>query len=248
MHSDRLSARRRRPTFDSMEERQLLTTFLMLDNPRATEGTGGTSAMTFTVKLVTPSASTVQVDYDTANRTASAGSDYVATSGTLTFAPGEVAKTVRVPIVTDSVDELNETFTLNLSNPVNASIFAAVGTGMIIDDDAVAAPAVSVADVQMRRGLTGARSMVFTLSLNSAQQTPVSVQASTANLTALVGRDYRAKTELLTFAPGEKTKTFTVDILGTSQSTSDVVFMVKLTSSTATVGRPTAYGIMKYGA
>jgi hypothetical protein len=247
MHIDRLNARRRRPTFDCMEGRQLMASLLLVNNARATEGTSGTPVMTFTVNLYGASTSPIQVDYATADRTARAGSDYVATSGTLTFAPGETRKTVSVEIIPDAIPETNESFVLNLSNAVNATVFAAIGTGVIVDDDTAVAPALSVADVQMKRGLSGMREAVFTVSLNAAQASPVSVIASTANFSAIAGRDYQAKTELLTFAPGETTKTFSVQVFGTPNSTGDVVFAVNLSGTTATLTRKMAFGILKYG-
>lgn len=247
MHSDRLTARRRRPLFDVMEERQLLTSFLMIDNPRAAEGTGATSAMTFKVNLLTASTSTVTVNYATADRTARAGSDYTATSGTLTFAPGETVKTVVVPIVPDATPEYHEAFVLNLSNPVNAFIFTPTGSATILDDDTPVAPALSIADVQTTRGLLGTKTMNFTIRLNGAQKAPLTVTASTANLTAIAGTDYLAKTELLTFAAGETTKTFSVTMFGTSTATSDKIFSVTLSKTAATLTRASAFGIMRYG-
>lgn len=248
MHPDRLNTRRRRPLFDVMEERQLLTTYMMIDNPRAVEGTGTPSVMTFTVKLLSTSTSTVQVDYATADRTATAGEDYTATSGTLTFAPGETVKTIVVPITPDAIPESNESFVMNLSNPVNAAIFTPIGSATIVDDDIPVAPAFSIADVQTTRGLLGAKLMNFTIRLNGAQRTPITVTATTANLTALAGTDYLAKTELLTFAAGETVKTFSVTMLGTPTATADKIFTVTLSKTTAALSRAIAYGIMRYGA
>jgi Calx-beta domain len=97
-------------------------------------GIGFEGIATFTVSL-TPSTHVVAVDYATADITATGGLDYVPTSGTLTFAPGEVAKTVSVPIIDDAVGEPLETFSLNLSSAVGATIFGAKGTGSIFDND-----------------------------------------------------------------------------------------------------------------
>src|SRR5207253_8617271 len=68
------------------------------------------------------SASTVTVDFATADGTASAGSDYVAHSGQVSFAPGETSHTVSIPIIGDTTPEASETFTVTLSNPVNATL------------------------------------------------------------------------------------------------------------------------------
>ena len=80
---------------------------------------GGTA--TFTVTLSSSSSQTVTVGYATAAGTATAGSDYTATSGTLTFAPGVTSQAVLVGVLGDSVDELDETLTVSLSTPVNAT-------------------------------------------------------------------------------------------------------------------------------
>ncbi|WP_165246182.1 Calx-beta domain-containing protein [Paludisphaera soli] len=253
---DRLIARRRRqavtrttrPDVEPMEQRQLLTAYLTVDSPRITEGTGGATTMNFTVKLMLPSTQPVTVSYGTANRTAVAGSDYNPAYGTLTFAPGETAKTVPVSIIPDSLVETTEIFDLNLTNPVNATIFTKTGTGTTLDDDAVLAPALTVADVRMTRGLNGSRTMDFTVNLNQAQRTSVSVSAATSAWTAIAGVDFQTKSQVLTFAPGETSKTFSVTIFGTSIVSADKKFLVRLSGSTATLSRSTAAGTLVYGA
>ena len=101
----------------------------------AEEGPGVT--VDFAVTLGRESASTVTVDYATSDGTATAGSDYTRTSGTLTFAPGETAKTVSVPVLDDAHDEGGETFTLTLSNPTggNAWLEDAEAAGTIRNTD-----------------------------------------------------------------------------------------------------------------
>jgi hypothetical protein len=84
------------------------------------EGSNGTASATFTLRLLSPATNTVSVDFATSNGTALAGSDYVATNGTVTFAPGETSKAVKVTLTPDVPTESEETFNLLLSNPVNA--------------------------------------------------------------------------------------------------------------------------------
>ena len=100
-----------------------------------------------TVTLSGVSSQTVTVNYATANGTATAGSDYTSTSGTLTFSAGDTSKTVNIPILADTVDEENETFTFTLSSSLNAAISTSsgIGTMTITDDDA--APTISINDV-----------------------------------------------------------------------------------------------------
>ena len=100
---------------------------LAVNNPTpVAEGSASTpGAVTFNVTLSFPITQPVTVNYSTADGAtngATAGSDYIAASGTLTFAPGETSKTVRVNFIGDDVIEPDETFFLNLSNAVNADI------------------------------------------------------------------------------------------------------------------------------
>ena len=106
-----------------------------------TEGNIGTGTALFTVSLSPASAQPVTVAFATADGSATtAGSDYQAASGTLSFAPGETSKTIGVLVNGDTVIEPNETFTVTLSNAVGASIADGQATGTITNDDANAAP------------------------------------------------------------------------------------------------------------
>jgi hypothetical protein len=100
-----------------------------------TEGNTGSVNAVFTVTLSTVSAQTVTVQYATANGTAAAGSDYTAASGTLTFAPGDLTKTLTVPVLGDTLVEPSETFLVNLTNPTNATLADAQAVGTIVDNE-----------------------------------------------------------------------------------------------------------------
>ena len=102
---------------------------------RAEEGTDAT--LDFVVTLDRSSTGTVTVDYATSDGTATAGDDYTATSGTLTFAPGEWEKTVAVPVLDDEWDEGEETMTLRLSNARGANIADGEATGTIANSDPI---------------------------------------------------------------------------------------------------------------
>ncbi|XGB41526.1 MAG: cadherin domain-containing protein [Nodosilinea sp. LVE1205-7] len=102
------------------------------------EGNSGTKNLNFLISLSTPSGQVVTVDYATANNTATAGSDYTSTSGSLTIQPGATSGVVSVPILGDTTAELDETFFLNLTNATGGVTIArgqAIGT--IINDDGV---------------------------------------------------------------------------------------------------------------
>ena len=95
------------------------------------------STVDFVITLSPASDNAVSVSYATADGTASAGSDYTASSGTVTFAAGETSKTVSVPIIDDTVEESDETLTLTLSSPSGATISDAAATATIRDSEPV---------------------------------------------------------------------------------------------------------------
>jgi len=108
---------------------------LAIDTIELPEGNSGTTPFVFTVALSEPSTGTVTVDYSTRNGTALAGSDYIATSGTLTFAPGEVTKQITVQVNGDTTPEEIEVFFVDLSNASGATLGDAEGLGRIFNDE-----------------------------------------------------------------------------------------------------------------
>ncbi len=103
------------------------------------EGKSGSSFVTFNISMSMPSKESVSVSYATANGSATSGSDYNATNGTLIFAAGRTTMTVSITIRPDSVVEDNETFAFNISNAAGARIVDAQGIATLINDDAVIA-------------------------------------------------------------------------------------------------------------
>jgi len=99
------------------------------------EGNSGTTNANFIVYPNYTSPQALTVNFATANGTAIAGSDYTATSGTITFSPGQSFRTITVPVKGETLYETNETFTFNLSNPINATIGNSSAIGTIINDD-----------------------------------------------------------------------------------------------------------------
>ena len=166
------------------------------------------TAVEFVVTLAPASSDTVTVDYATSDGTAAAGSDYTATSGTLTFAAGDTTKTVSVPIADDTVDDGGETFTLTLSNASGAGLGDAEATGTILNAEAAAE--LSVADAEASEEDDTAVEFVVTLA--PASSDTVTVDYATSDGTAAAGSDYTATSGTLTFAAGDTTKTVSVPI------------------------------------
>jgi parallel beta-helix repeat protein len=110
---------------------------LSISSVSVTEGNAGTVNAVFTVTLSEASSQTVTVNFTTVDGTAlTADNDYQPASGTLTFDPGQTTKTITVLVNGDTIIENDETFTVNLSNPQNATIASGAGTGAIQNDDA----------------------------------------------------------------------------------------------------------------
>lgn len=185
---------------------------LVIADTSVLEGTGGMSTAVFTVTLAPASSQPVTVDYATADGTAVTPADYTATSGPLTFAPGETEKTISVSIVADDVDELDETFFVHLSNASGATILIDTAVGTIIDDDGL--PTLSINDVSLTEGNSGAQQMAFAVTLSPASPDMVTVDYGTVNGTAVVPADYTATSGTLTFAPGQTSQPISVPILG----------------------------------
>lgn len=108
---------------------------LGINNVELPEGHAGTRPFIFQVVLSEASASPVAVNFSTRNGSAQAGSDYVATSGTVTFAPGELTKTITVDVIGDTVAEEIEVFFVDLTGASGAAIGDGEGLGRIFNDD-----------------------------------------------------------------------------------------------------------------
>ena len=89
----------------------------------------------FKVRLSEAGEENISVDYATEDRSAVAGEDYVATNGTLTFAPSETLQSVFVEIIPDTLKESDEEFAFTLLNPVNATLEKTEEIGTIRNDD-----------------------------------------------------------------------------------------------------------------
>ncbi|WP_374539644.1 Calx-beta domain-containing protein, partial [Micromonospora aurantiaca (nom. illeg.)] len=194
---------------------------------------------TFTVTLSNASALPVTVNYGTANGSATAGSDYAAGSGTLTFAPGVTSQTITVAITNDAVFEGAETFNVNLSTPGNATLGTASSTATIIDDGTGTGgtnddrPSLSINDVVVNEA-TGMAT--FTVTLSSAAAVPVSVGYNMNGVSATSGLDFTAGTGTLNFAAGVTSQTITVPIANDTVYEGAETFNVNLVSpSNATI-------------
>ncbi|MGH7304936.1 MAG: Calx-beta domain-containing protein, partial [Candidatus Rokuibacteriota bacterium] len=183
-----------------------------INDVTVTEGDAGTTSAVFTVSLSAASTQPVTVGFATADGTAGSAGDYVAQTGTLTFAAGATAQSVTVAVVGDAIAEPTEKFFVNLTAPTSATLGDAKGVGTILDNDSAPAPTLTINDVTVTEGNAGTASAVFTASLSAPSTQPVTVGFATADDTAGAGSDYAAASGTLTFAPGTTAQQITVPV------------------------------------
>jgi len=170
----------------------------------------------------------------TSDGTATAGSDYVPLSETLTFAPGETEKAVTVQIIDDDVLEPAETLHLTLGDPTaNSALGAQSSTTLTIGDNDLHTvqftPFLSPSPFE-RFAFEPAGSALLTVTRTGATSQPVSVDYATSDGTASERSDYITAAGRLTFAPGETTKTIRVFIVNDAHVESDETFTVTLSN------------------
>lgn len=182
---------------------------------------------TFTLTLSGTPISDVVVNYATADNTATAGSDYTAASGSVTFTAGQTTKTVSVTTLNDFLAESNESFYLNLSTASGAVINDSQGVGTITPPPG----SVSVSNASATEGSTA----TFTITLGGSPSGNVTVNYTTANNTATSGSDYTAASGSVTFTAGQTTKTVSVSTLTDMMVEGNETFYLNLTTASGAV-------------
>ncbi len=210
----------------------VVTPFLSVTAPAVVAGASATHA-TATVSLSSASFNTVTVNYSTSDSSAVAGTDYTATSGTLTFTPGQTSQSISIPVAANTTQaaDQDKAFYLSLASAVNAVISTSYVAVPIVYGNAV--PALSVGDVTVNRQTTGTRNATFVVTLTPAGTKTVTVNYSTSNGSAVAGTDYTATTGTLTFSPGVTSQSVNVAITPITSSTPDRSFYLSLASPVA---------------
>ncbi len=214
-----------------------------IGNASATEGDSGSVNMTFTVTLSGAGNSQYTVDYASTDGTATAGSDYTAVSGTLTFAAGVTSRAFTVSVTGDTMHEANETLTVTLSNAsAGTAIATASGTGTITDNDT---PSFSIDSPSVAEGDSSTTSLTFTVTLSPASAIQETVNYADAGTgTATSGTDYTAlaSSTTLTFAAGTTSQTFTVTVSGDATYEADETVVITLSGASSGTNISTASG------
>ena len=217
---------------------------LAIGNATQVEGNSGTTNFLFTVTLSAASTSQVTVQFTTAPNTATTGVDFIGQDGSLTFAPGTTTQVITVAVNGDTLNEADETFKVNLSNPNSAATLSATssGTGTITNDDAQ--PSLSIGNVSLNEGNSGTTPFVFVVTLSAPSGQTVTVLYATSNGSATTANnDYQATSGTLTFGPGVTTQNVTVNVVGDLFLETNENFSVTLSSPTnATLGTASGTG------
>ena len=209
-------------------------TLSMNDAPAVTEG----GDATFTVTQSAVSGLATSFKYSTSDGTAMAPGDYTSATDVLVTIPaGETSAMFSITISDDNLYEGgDETFTVTLSDPTNATIADGTGTGTIQDNDA--APVFTIDDVTQTETDAGTTDFTFTVTKSGATQLSSSVKYQTADGTAVAPGDYTAVAlTTLTFAPGDTSMQVTVSVNGDTTIEPDETFKVQLSDPVnATIG------------
>jgi hypothetical protein len=197
----------------------------------------------FTVQLSNTSAQTITVQYYSLGQSATSGADFQAVSGTLTFAPGVTSQSITVPITDDAINELAETFEVDLYHPVNAAIKRERAVGRIIDNsDPV--PSIIINDASVAEGNSGTTPANFNLTLSAPSGRLITLRYSTADGTASAGTDYQgASSKTLNIGAGSSSAKISIAINGDFSLEPDETFTVNLTDAkNSTLSRSQATG------
>jgi Calx-beta domain/Domain of unknown function (DUF4114) len=193
------------------------------------------NSASFQIQLSGPSATDITVDYATVNGSATAGSDYTATSGKITFATGSITpQTISIPITSDNTVESDETFTLQLSNPIGASIGAInTATATILNDDILPAITISAGVNAQEPSTTG----TFILNRTGDTTSALTVNLAAPTGSASSGIDFQNIGNTITFLAGSNSATVNVIAIDDDiYETAETIGLAIQSGTTYTIG------------
>ena len=236
-------------------------THVTIGNATVVEGNSGTRSLDFRVTLDRPTATPLTLYYNTFNGTATAGSDYIASSGSITFARGESSKTISIAVNGDTTVERDEILNVVVFDelpqgrpfdphgaPVagdgfdepNVIFDRDLGVGKIINDDSVS---LFIGNGSVTEGDTGTTVLNIPVRLPRPVDTTVSVDFTTADYTATVADgDYTATSGTLVFTPGTTVRFVQVTVKGDRTGEKDELVQVRLSGLSVAPGRAVSLG------
>jgi hypothetical protein len=185
---------------------------ITVSDPSGLEDEFGAGNYTFTLSATRTKSTSFSVDVATSDGTAIAPDDYTGVDTTVTWTPGQQFKTVSIPaIVADDIDEPNETFTLDLTNAVGATVGDDQGIGTITDDDG--APSLTINDPTVTEGVQAG----FVVTASNPSATDITVTGNTSNGTA-DDADYAPEVDVTFTIPAGSTTSDTIDVATTNDA------------------------------
>ncbi len=207
---------------------------ITINDITVTEGVNPTA--TLQICIPAPSNSNVSVNYNTANGSAQMNVDYSFASGLATIPAGQTCTNVTVPIINDNSPEPTENFVVNLNNPNGGTISDPQGQVTILDNDDAPNPSITINDVTVNEDAGTATTQ---LTLSSPSNSPVTVNYSSSNGSAIVNSDYGFVSGTVTFPAGSTTATITSPILDDQNPEPTENFAINLANpNNATIADP----------
>ncbi len=199
------------------------------------EGNSGTSNAVFTVTMSAPSATPTPVSYETADGSATAGSDYIAKKGKVSIPAGGVSAKISIAVKGDTTPEDTQTFSVKLTDTGSSGIGTDRdhATGRILDDDNGPLTGASIGDASVIEGDTGQKTVSLPVTLSASQGSNTVVRYHTLDGTATADGDYMAKSGTITIAMGKTSGVITILVNGDTSVEANETFSVILDNAGA---------------
>ena len=206
-----------------------------INGSNASEGSNSATAV---ISLSSASGKVITVDYLAFEaNSAKAIEDFIPVSSSITFAPGEIQKTIAIDLVNDTIREASESFDISLGNIINAVASVNDTVSIVIEDDDLP-PTIAISDASV---LEDVGSINVTVSLSNVSSETISVDVDTLNGSAISGIDYTEYSNTLIFNPGETSKSVTLSILADTLDEFDESFNVVISNpSNASIANESA--------
>lgn len=184
---------------------------VIISDAVATELDGQDAHLEFVVELTSISEEVVEVSFLTREDTATESHDFRFAEGKIIFEPGTLSQIVSIDVISDDIAESIETFRVLLLDPLNAELGRAEAIGTILDDDI---PRLTIKDLFVEEGHDGFNTIIVPVELDKPTNVESSLSFTTLGITATPGLDFQLLSEDLTFNPGQRSDSISIQIVG----------------------------------
>jgi hypothetical protein len=209
-----------------LDDDPLILPEITLGDVAADEGDTDT-IFTFPISLSLASTFPITITYATADNSATAGADYIATNSSVVIPAGANSGNISIVVIGNMTVEPDETFTITLTSAQNGTIVDGTAVGTILNDDLIFLPEVTLGDVTATEGDTN-NTFSFPITLSLASALPTTITYATADNTATVGEDYLNAANTIVIPAGVTTANIDVTVIGDVGQELDESFIVKI--------------------